>query len=41
MCHCRDLDSKTLSIDVSDNFLPNYVIIPGKQKVVRELKIYS
>ena len=36
--HCRDLDSKTLSIDVSDNFKPNYVIIPGKQKVVRELR---
>jgi len=36
--HCRDLDSKSLSIDVDDNFKPYYTIIPGKNKVVRELR---
>ena len=36
--HCRDLDSKTLSIDVEDNFKPNYKIIPGKERIVKELK---
>ena len=36
--HCRDLDSKTLSIDVNDNYKPNYCIIPGKEKTIRELK---
>ena len=36
--HCRDLDSKTLSIDVENNYKPNYVIIPGKQRTVRELR---
>ena len=36
--HCRDLNSKELSIDVDNNFSPNYSIIPGKEKVVRELR---
>ena len=36
--HCRDLDSKSLSIDVDNNFKPNYIIIPGKNKIVRELR---
>jgi DNA topoisomerase-1 len=36
--HCRDLDKKELSIDVDNNFNPNYSIIPGKEKVVRELR---
>ena len=36
--HCRDLNSKELSIDIDNNFAPNYSIIPGKEKVVRELK---
>jgi DNA topoisomerase I len=36
--HCRDLDSKTLSIDVDDNFKPNYIIIPDKRRVVKDLK---
>ena len=36
--HCRDLNSKELSIDVDKNFEPNYMIIPGKEKVVRELR---
>ena len=36
--HCRDLNKKELSIDVDKNFEPNYCIIPGKEKVVRELR---
>ena len=36
--HCRDLNSKELSIDVDNNFEPQYNIIPGKEKVVRELR---
>jgi DNA topoisomerase-1 len=36
--HCRDLDSKTLSIDVDNNFKPNYIVIPDKRRVVKDLK---
>lgn len=36
--HCRDLDSSVLSIDIDNNFKPYYKIIPGKRKVVNELK---
>lgn len=36
--HCRDLDSKTLSIDVNDNYKPTYITIPDKVKVINKLK---
>lgn len=36
--HVQDLDKKTISIDVEDNFKPLYVITPDKKKVVNELK---
>lgn len=36
--HCMDLDKKTLSIDVENNFNPIYVISEDKIKVVKELK---
>ena len=36
--HCRDLDPKSLSIDIENNFSPNYKIIAGKEKTVRELR---
>ena len=36
--HCMDLDPKTLSIEVENNFKPNYIISEGKHKVVKELK---
>lgn len=36
--HCRDLDSKTLSIDINNNFSPYYVVIPSKRRTVNELK---
>jgi DNA topoisomerase-1 len=36
--HIRDLDKKTLSIDVNNNFKPTYVILADKKKVISELK---
>jgi len=36
--HCRDLDSKTLSIDVDNNYKPNYITIPDKVSVVKKLR---
>jgi len=36
--HCMDLDPKTLSIDVQNNYKPNYIISEGKHKTVKELK---
>ena len=36
--HCMDLDKKTLSIDVENNFNPIYVISEDKKKLVKELK---
>ena len=36
--HCRDLDNKSLSIDVENNFNPLYITIPDKRKVISELK---
>jgi DNA topoisomerase-1 len=36
--HCMDLDPKTLSIDIQNNYKPNYIISEGKHKVVKELK---
>ena len=39
--HCRDLDPKNLSIDVNNNYKPNYIIIDGKSKVIRDLKYFT
>jgi DNA topoisomerase-1 len=36
--HIRDLPSKTLGVDEHNNFAPQYEIIPGKEKVVAELR---
>ena len=36
--HIRDLDENGLSIDIEDNFKPNYVIPADKKKVVADLK---
>ena len=36
--HVQDLDKSTLSVDVDNNFKPNYVITPDKKKVVKELQ---
>lgn len=39
--HVQDLDKKTLSIDIENNFKPNYIISPDKANVVKELKKLS
>ncbi len=36
--HVRDLPVKEMGIDIEENFTPNYIVIPGKEKVIRELK---
>lgn len=36
--HCMDLDPNTLSVDVENNYKPNYIICEGKHKLVNELK---
>ena len=36
--HVQDLDKKTLSIEVENNFKPNYIITPDKTKIVKELR---
>ena len=36
--HFRDLDYKTLSVDLENNFEPEYVISDSKKNVVREFK---
>lgn len=38
MGHIRDLPKKSISIDVEDNFKPNYEVSPDKKKIVAELK---
>ncbi|HDL21388.1 MAG TPA: type I DNA topoisomerase [Nitrospirae bacterium] len=36
--HIRDLPSKEFAVDVENDFTPKYVVIPGKEKVIRELR---
>ncbi len=36
--HIRDLPSKSLGVDESKDFAPQYEIIPGKEKVVADLR---
>jgi DNA topoisomerase-1 len=36
--HIRDLPSKTLGVDEGNDFAPQYEVIPGKEKVVAELR---
>ena len=36
--HIRDLPASTLGVDVKKDFKPMYLTLPGKEKVVRELK---
>ena len=36
--HVKDLPKSTLGVDTSDNFATDYVVIPGKEKVLAKLK---
>ncbi len=36
--HIKDLPKKTLGVDIENNFEPTYKIIPGKEKIVNELR---
>ncbi len=36
--HIIDLPSKELAVDINNNFNPHYVVIPGKEKILNELK---
>ncbi len=36
--HVIDLPAKELGVDIDDNFRPDYVLLPGKAKIVAELK---
>jgi DNA topoisomerase-1 len=36
--HIKDLPKKGLGVDVDNDFEPTYEVMPGKEKVVRELK---
>lgn len=38
MGHVRDLPQRKLGVDVEDDFKPEYVVVAGKQKVVKVLK---
>ena len=35
--HVRDLPEKDLGVDVENGFKPEYIIIPGKEKIIKEL----
>ena len=36
--HIKDLPKNKLGVDIENEFAPQYAIIPGKEKVVRELR---
>ncbi len=36
--HIKDLPQKEIGVDIDNDFKPNYVSLPGKQKVIRSLK---
>ena len=36
--HIRDLPKEGISIDIKNNFEPNYKVLPDKEKVIKELK---
>jgi len=39
--HIKDLPENRLGVDIERNFAPQYVIIKGKEKVIKELKALS
>lgn len=38
MGHVVDLPPKRISVDVENNFLPHYKVMPGKEKIIKQLK---
>ncbi len=38
MGHVRDLPSRDLGVDIESGFLPEYTILDGKEKIVKELR---
>ncbi len=36
--HIKDLPKKEMGIDIDHDFEPKFIVIPGKEKVIRELK---
>ena len=36
--HIKDLPKKELGVDIENNFDPQYIVIPGKEEVIKELK---
>jgi DNA topoisomerase-1 len=38
MGHVRDLPKSKLGVDIEDGFQPEYVVLPDRQKVIKELK---
>ncbi len=36
--HIKDLPKNKLGVDIDNNFTPEFKVIPGKEKVIRELK---
>jgi len=36
--HIKDLPKKELGVDIKNNFNPQYIVIPGKEKIIKELK---
>ncbi|MDH4231644.1 MAG: type I DNA topoisomerase [Nitrospirota bacterium] len=36
--HIKDLPVKEMGIDIENDFTPNYIVIPGKEKVIKELR---
>lgn len=36
--HIKDLPKNKIGVDIENNFTPQYIIIPGKEKIIKELK---
>lgn len=41
MGHVRDLPKKTLGVDIKHDFKPEYVVVSGKEDVVKELRLQA
>ncbi len=36
--HIKDLPAKEMGIEKDNDFKPNFIVIPGKEKVIKDLK---